>query len=169
MAALKILNKGRDTMKKLSVLLTISVLFAFAYINWEVAPVRAQEKQVANKVDTLKAGKEEGTIDKEFFKKIAAEKPVNVSIVDVRTPFEYNAGHFDGAIHLFINDLFDKGCDSTLARLPKEGYVVFVCASGARAAEMYFGLLDDCKYKGTERMFFLDANVAYTPNGPVVQ
>jgi len=169
MAALKILNKGRDTMKKLSVLLTISLLFAFGYVHWEVAPVRAQEKQVVNKVDTLKAGKEEGTIDKEFFKKMAAEKPANVSIVDVRTPFEYKAGHFDSAIHIFINDLFDKGCDSTLARLPKEGYVVFVCASGARAAEMYFGLLDDCKYNDVKRLFFLDANVAYTPNGPVVQ
>ena len=31
-------------MKKLSVLLTISVLFAFGYVHWEVAPVRAEEK-----------------------------------------------------------------------------------------------------------------------------
>ncbi len=156
-------------MKKPSVLLAISLLFAFGYVHWEVAPVRAQEKQVTNKVDTIKAGKEEGTIDKDFFKKIVAEKPSNVSIVDVRTPFEYQAGHFDGAILIHINDLFNKGCDSTLDRLPKEGYVVFVCASGARAAEMYFGILDDCKYKDVKRLFFLDANVAYTPNGPVVQ
>ena len=134
-------------MKKLSVLLTISVLFAFGCAHREVAPVKAEEKPVANKVDAIKAGKEEGTIDKEFFKKIVAEKPANVSIVDVRTPFEYNAGHFDGAKHVFINDLFNKGCDATLARLPKEGYVVFVCATGARAAEMYFGIKDDCKYK----------------------
>ena len=52
---------------------------------------------------------------------------------------------------------------------PKEGYVVFVCATGARAAEMYFGLMDDCKYKDSKRLFFLDADVAYTPKGPVVQ
>jgi len=156
-------------MKKLLILLTISVLFAFGYGHWEVAPVKAEEKLVVNKVDTIKAGKEEGTIDKEFFKKIVAEKPANVSIVDVRTPFEYKAGHFDGAIHIYINDLFDKGCDTTLARLPKEGYVVFVCATGARAGEMYFGILDDCKYKDTKRLFFLDADVAYTPNGAVVQ
>jgi 3-mercaptopyruvate sulfurtransferase SseA len=166
---LKISNKRRHTMKKLFVLLTISVLFAFGYVYWEVTPVRAEEKSVVNKVDTIKAGKEEGTIDKEFFKKIVAEKPANVSIVDVRTPFEYQAGHFDGAIHIYINDLFDKGCDTTLARLPKEGYVVFVCATGARAGEMYFGIQDDCKYKDSKRLFFLDADVAYTPNGAVVQ
>ncbi len=47
--------------------------------------------------------------------KIAAEKPSNVSLVDVRTPFEYKAGHFDGAKHVFISDLYDKGCDATLA------------------------------------------------------
>jgi len=156
-------------MKKLSVLLTISVLFAFGYVHWEVSPVKAEEKPMVNKVDTMKAGKEEGTIDKEFFKTMVAEKPTNVSIVDVRTPFEYQAGHFDGAIHIYINDLFNKGCDTTLARLPKEGYVVFVCATGARAGEMYFGIQDDCKYNDIKRLFFLDADVAYTPNGPVVQ
>ncbi len=156
-------------MKKLSVLLTISLLFAFGYVYWEVTPVRAEEKAGVNKVDTIKAGKEEGTIDKEFFKKIIAEKPSNVSIVDVRTPFEYQAGHFDGAIHIHINDLFNKGCDTTLDRLPKDGYVVFVCATGARAGEMYFGILDDCKYKDSKRFFFLDATVDYTPNGPVIR
>jgi len=156
-------------MKKMLVLLTILLLFAFGYAHRGVAPVKAEEKPVVNKVDAIKAGKEEGTIDKEFFKKIVAEKPANVSIVDVRTPFEYKAGHFDGAIHIYINDLFDKGCDTTLARLPKEGFVVFVCATGARAGEMYFGIQDDCKSNDVKRLFFLDANVAYTPNGAVVQ
>jgi hydroxyacylglutathione hydrolase len=156
-------------MKKLLILVSISALFAFGYVHVAAYPANAQEKQAANKVDAIKAGKEEGTIDKEFFKKIVAEKPANVSLVDVRTPFEYNAGHFDNAQHLFINDLFNKGCDDTLARLPKEGYVVFVCATGARAGEMYFGIQDDCKYKDMKRFFFLDANVNYTPKGPVVQ
>jgi rhodanese-related sulfurtransferase len=145
------------------------MLFAFGCAHREVASVKADVKPVINKVDAVKAGKEEGTIDKQFFKKIAAEKPANVSLVDVRTPFEYKAGHFDGAKHVFINDLYDKGCDATLAQLPKEGYVVFVCATGARAAEMYFGIKDECKYSNISNLFFLDAEVAYTPKGPVVQ
>ena len=141
-------------MKKLLAVLPVLVLFAFG---------------CAHNINTVKAGKEEGTIDKEIFKQIVAEKPANVAIVDVRTPFEYNAGHFDGAKNVFINDLFKKGCEPTLAQLPKEGYVVFVCATGARAGEMYFGIQDDCKYKEMKRLFFLDANVDYTPKGPVVR
>jgi len=46
--------------------------------------------------------------------------------------------------------------------------VVFVCATGARAGEMYFGIKDECIYKDTTRPFFLYANVNYTPKGPVV-
>jgi hydroxyacylglutathione hydrolase len=153
-------------MRNLSVLLlTVSLLFVFgaAYAEDTTAPLAA-----GNKVKAIKAGKEEGTIDKTFFKQIVSEKPSNVFLVDVRTPFEYSAGHFDGAKHVYINDLYEKGCDTTLAQLPKEGYVVFVCATGARAGEMYFGIKDECKYKDTDRLFFLDANVNYTPQGPVV-
>jgi hypothetical protein len=169
MAESKTLNKGRVTMKKRLALLTLLSLFAFGYIYMGVAPLQADEKPAAHKVDAIKAGKEEGTIDKEFFKKLVAEKPANVTLVDVRTPFEFQAGHFDGAVHIFINDLFNKGCDTTLARLPKEGFVVFVCATGARAGEMYFGIQDDCKYNDVKRLFFLDANVDYTPKGPVIK
>jgi hydroxyacylglutathione hydrolase len=154
-------------MKKQYVILTVSLLFAFGCAHREVVPTKAEAMPAVNKVASIKAGKEEGTIDKEFFKKIIAEKPANVSIVDVRTPFEYKAGHFDGAKYLFINDLYDKGCDTTLAQLP-EGYVVFVCATGARAGEMYFGIKDECK-ADTKRLFFLDAEVAYTPQGPVIK
>ncbi len=156
-------------MKKVSILLTIALLFAFGSAYGEDTAIKSSPTPAVNKVDSVKAGKEEGTIDKAFFKKIVAEKPGNVSIIDVRTPFEYNAGHFEGSKHVFINDLFDKGCDATLARLPKDGYVVFVCATGARAAEMYFGIKDDCKYKDADKLFFLDATVDYTPKGPVVR
>ena len=157
-------------MKKTLASLIISVLLGLGWVYWGVTAVNAEEKTTAKKVDEVKAGKEEGTVDKEFFKKIIVERPSNVSIVDVRTAFEYQAGHFEGSQHIFINDLFNKGCDATLARLPKEGYLVFVCATGARAGEMYFGIVDDCKYKDTnKRLFFLDANVEYKPAGPVIQ
>ena len=156
-------------MKKLTVLLTRLLLFVFGYAHGEDVSIKAEKKQAVPKVDSIKAGKEEGSIDEEFFKKIVAENPVNVVLVDVRTPFEYKAGHFDGAKHVFINDLYDKGCDATLAQLPKEEYVVFVCATGARAAEMYFGIKDECKKADIKKLFFLDAEVIYTPQGPVVK
>jgi hypothetical protein len=34
-----------------------------------VAPVKAEPRITVNKIDAIKAGKEDGTIDKEFFKK----------------------------------------------------------------------------------------------------
>ncbi len=157
-------------MKKLYVLLTLSLLLTFGCAQTKVVPAQAGAKPTANKVDSIKTGKEEGAIDKAFFKKVLAEKPSNVLIVDVRTPFEYKAGHFDGAKHVYINDLYDRGCDATLAQLPKEGYVVFVCATGARAGEMYSGILDDCKGKvDAKRLSFLDAEVAYTPAGAAIR
>jgi hydroxyacylglutathione hydrolase len=148
--------------KQLVLLLAISLLLVFGTAYAEDA------RPSGSKVSAIKAGKEEGTVDKAFFKQVVTEKPSNVFLVDVRTPFEYQAGHFDGAKHVYINDLYDKGCDATLAQLPPEGYVVFVCATGARAGEMYFGIKDECKYKGIDRLFFLDASVNYTPKGAVV-
>ena len=157
-------------MKKPYALLTASLMLVFGCAQTQVAPENAAGQPTANKVASIKAGKEQGSIDKEYFRKLLAEKPANVYIVDVRTPFEYKAGHFDGAKHVFINDLYDKGCDATLAQLPKEGYVVFVCATGARAGEMYSGMLDDCKGKvDAKRLYFLDAEVAYSPTGAVVR
>lgn len=121
-----------------------------------------------NAIAALKMGKDEGTIDKAFFNKIAAEKPANVSIVDVRTKFEFAAGNFPGSKHISINEIYSEGCPATIGKLPKEGYVVFVCATGARSGEMYFGLKDDCKMD-MKRFAFLDAEVAFGPKGPVVK
>jgi hydroxyacylglutathione hydrolase len=153
-------------MKRLSILLpAVLILSVLGSVFGQNAFAGAT---TGGKVATVVAGKEEGAIDKAFFRKIAAEKPSNVLFVDVRTKFEYDAGHFEGAKHIPINDIYDKGCDAALSQLPKDGYVVFVCATGARAGEMYFGIKDECKYKDVQRFFFLDANVNYTPQGPVV-
>lgn len=128
----------------------------------------AGAKSTANVVSALKMGKDEGAIDKEFFNKIVAEKPTNVALVDVRTDFEFRAGNFAGSTHVPINDIYSEGCPATIARLPKDGFVVFVCATGARAGEMYFGLKDDCK-TDMKRFAFLDAEVMFGPKGPVVK
>lgn len=117
-------------------------------------------------IDQVKAGKEEGEVDKQFFiTEIQAKKPANVQIIDVRTPFEFAAGHFEGAQHIYINDIYkEKGCESVLSRIPKDKYVIFVCATGARAGEMYFGLKEDCK-ADVSKMFYLNSNVGYAGPG----
>lgn len=125
-------------------------------------------QQSGSAVAGLQMGKEEGTVDKAFFKKAFAEKAANLAVVDVRTKFEFAAGNFPGSIHVPINDIYSEGCPATIARLPKDGYVVFVCATGARAGEMYFGLKDDCKMD-MKRFAFLDAEVMYGPKGVEVK
>lgn len=113
----------------------------------------------------------EGAIDKDFFvKEILTKKPSNVTIIDVRTDFEYNAGHFEGAKRIPVADIYAKGgCEKVIAQLPKEGYVVAVCATGARAGEMWAGLKDTCKYPVANKVYYLDNNVMYNPKGGTVK
>jgi hydroxyacylglutathione hydrolase len=125
-------------------------------------------QQAATAVADLQMGKDEGTVDKAFFRKVVAAKAPNVAVVDVRTKFEFAAGNFPGSIHVPINDIYSEGCPATIARLPQAGFVVFVCATGARAGEMYFGLKDDCKMD-MKRFAFLDAEVMYGPKGPEIK
>lgn len=133
-----------------------------------VTPAQVDAKPMANTVSALKMAKDEGVIDKAFFNMAVAEKAANVSLVDVRTNFEFAAGNFAGSKHVPINEIYSEGCPATIAKLPKEGFVVFVCATGARAGEMYFGLKDDCKMD-MKRFAFLDADVVFGPKGPVVK
>jgi hydroxyacylglutathione hydrolase len=133
-----------------------------------VASAQAQVKPAGTAVSALTMAKDEGVIDKSFFNKVVAEKAANVSLVDVRTNFEFAAGNFSGSKLVPINEIYSEGCPATIAKLPKEGFVVFVCATGARAGEMYFGLKDDCKMD-MKRFAYLDAEVAFGPKGPVVK
>jgi hydroxyacylglutathione hydrolase len=132
------------------------------------APAVAAEAAAPGAVVALKMAKDEGVIDKAFFNQAVASKAPNLTLVDVRTKFEFAAGNFAGSKHIPINDVYSDGCPSTIARLPKEGFVVFVCATGARAGEMYFGLRDDCKMD-MKRFAYLDAEVMYGPKGTVVK
>jgi hydroxyacylglutathione hydrolase len=133
-----------------------------------VTSAQTQVKPAANTVTALRLAKDEGVIDKAFFNQVVADKAANVALVDVRTDFEFAAGHFAGSKHLSINEIYSEGCPATIAKLPKQGFVVFVCATGARAGEMYFGLKDDCKID-MKRFAFLDAEVMFGPKGPVVK
>lgn len=108
----------------------------------------------------VKAGKDEGTVDKEFFKTLIDNRPGNILIVDVRNPQEFQNGHINGAINIPVDDIY-KDCSLVTSKLPGDKYVIFVCVSGGRAGEMYFGLKEDCKYPETDRLFFLDAHVSY--------
>ena len=118
------------------------------------------EKKVEPSAGVVKAGKDEGTVDKDFFKTLIDSRPDNIVVVDVRTPQEFQNGHMNGAINIPVDDMY-KDCNLITSKLPKDKYIVFVCATGGRSGEMYFGLKDDCKYPEMNRLFFLDAHVDY--------
>ena len=53
---------------------------------------------------------------------------VHITVVDVREPSEFAAGHLAGALNIPVGDLQRRG-----AEIPLEFPVVFVCRSGARS------------------------------------
>ena len=60
---------------------------------------------------------------------IAAKLQSGATVVDVRSQAEFQAGAYQGAIHIPLDQL-----SSRLARIPKDRPVVVYCASGARSA-----------------------------------
>jgi len=125
-------------------------------------------KAAAATDSAIKAGSDEGTVDKEFFKTLIDSRPDNIVIVDVRTPSEFQNGHVEGAINIPVDDMY-KDCGLVTSKLPKDKYVIFMCATGGRAGEMYFGLKDDCKYPNMDKLFFLDAHIDYSSGKCVVK
>lgn len=51
-----------------------------------------------------------------------------MTIIDVREPYEYQAGHVDGAANIPLGDI--QSVD-----LPKDEEIVVYCRSGARSAQ----------------------------------
>lgn len=104
---------------------------------------------------------EPGILITDFFKSNLldpAKRPADVTIVDVRNDDEVAGGKIPGSVHVSSKEV-SKGCDAFLAKMPKTGNVVFHCASGGRAGEVYFFLADDCKPADLGRYYFLDAGV----------
>lgn len=53
----------------------------------------------------------------------------DVALIDVREPHEYEAGHVPGSRLIPVNSIFSRQSE-----LPREGEIIFICATGARSA-----------------------------------
>lgn len=78
----------------------------------------------------------------------AALKTKAITVIDVRAPSEYAAGHFPGAINVSLDELPAK-----LDQIPKEKFVVVHCQTGVRGEMAYLFLKErgyDVKYLKAE-------------------
>lgn len=107
---------------------------------------------------TVQSGGVEGSMNVEQFKKIMAEKPESLMVIDVREADEFKAGHLKGAVNITVNEL-EKQAKGMKFDKP----VVFVCATGSRSGEAYYMLRD--LRKDVKDVYYLEATVKCAQDG----
>jgi adenylyltransferase/sulfurtransferase len=65
----------------------------------------------------------------------------DVVLIDVREPYEWSAGHIEGATHIPMNQVPQR-----LDEIPKDREVVMICRSGGRSAHVQEHLLQNAGY-----------------------
>jgi len=130
------------------------IVFSAGYPAWEKIAGSVTQKAATE----IKSGQEEGSIDIASFEKILSENPQEILLIDVRSPKEYEAGHFKTAINLTVNDLQKKA-----KTLPSDKPIVFVCNTGAQSGESFF-LMKDMRPE-LKNVYYLDAVCTYNNDG----
>lgn len=131
-------------------------VFAAGYPAWKAMADASSPAPQASTV--LKAGKEEGTIDHDLFKKIIAENPESIYIIDVRDKDEFDRGSLKTAINIPVDQLEHK-----LSSLPGDKPIVFICGTGARSGESYY-MLQDLKPE-LKNIYYLDGELTIKKDG----
>jgi rhodanese-related sulfurtransferase len=100
----------------------------------------------------VKKGLDIGSVDGDWFNEVYKNLPKGVTIVDVRRADEREAGFLPNSVHASIEE---NSTEEFLAKLPKEGYIIFHCAAGGRAMEAQA----KAKEGGFDNAVYLDAGV----------
>jgi rhodanese-related sulfurtransferase len=129
------------------------IVFAAGYPAWKKFAGTTSKSAV-----DVKAGGEEGSIDIKTFKKILAENPDTIQLIDVRDKDEYVAGHFKTAINIPTDDL-----EKNAKKLSGDKPIVFVCNSGAKSGEAFYMMMD--LRADLKKVFYLDAETKYKKDG----
>lgn len=104
-------------------------------------------------------------ISADEFKKLVAEK--QVTIVDVRSAADFEAGHIPGAINIYDEDFIFKAKES-VAKLPTTGRVVLHCSVGGRSGGAYYAILGESDYVNKNNLQYLDATITISADGSFV-
>ncbi len=105
----------------------------------------------------VKAGDVEGSIDIERFKKILAETPSSITLIDARDADEFAKGRFKTAINIPTEVL-----EAKIKDLPSDKPIVFVCSTGARSGEAYYMVKD---VRPELEVYYLEATIDYKKDG----
>jgi rhodanese-related sulfurtransferase len=131
-------------------------VFAAGYPAWKTMAATSSPAPSAS--TGLKVGKEEGTIDHDLFKKIVAQNPDSIYIIDVRDKDEFDRGSLKTAINIPVDQLENK-----LSSLPGDKPIVFICGTGARSGESYY-MLQDLKPE-LKNVYYLDGELTIKKDG----
>jgi rhodanese-related sulfurtransferase len=126
-------------------------VFSAGYPVWKEVAAAAAPVQV-------KAGKEEGSIDIETFKKIMAQNPDSIMLIDVRDKDEFDTGSLKTAVNIPVDEM-----ESKIKSLPLDKPVVFICGTGARSGECYY-MVQDVRPE-MKNVFYLDAEMTIHKDG----
>lgn len=122
----------------------------------------ARGQGAAGLAGLIEPGREKGSISIPSFKRLLAERPDAVHLIDVSSAREFAAGSLRGASNVPINRL-----EKQVGELPADKPIVFFCATGGRASEAY----DTTRLLRPElAVHFLGAQVQVGPDGvPVIR
>lgn len=131
-------------------------VFAEGYPAW-VAYAGSAATPVAA-TSTIKHGAEEGSIDHEEFRRIMAEAPESVYLVDVRDADEFAKGSLKTAVNIPVDNLEEK-----IKTLPADKPIVFICGTGARSGESYY-MVQDIRPE-LKNVFYVDGEMKIGKDG----
>ncbi|MEJ2154881.1 MAG: rhodanese-like domain-containing protein [Desulfobacteraceae bacterium] len=126
-------------------------VFSAGYPAWKTVLASSAPVQV-------KKGEEEGSIDIDTFKKIMAENPTDILLIDVRDKDEFQTGSLRTAINIPVDELEGK-----IKSLPTDRPVIFICGTGARSGESFY-MVQDLR-PGMKNVYYLDAEMTVYEDG----
>ena len=133
-------------------------VFAAGYPAWKAAYGESAASLAKANGAKLKAGKEEGSIDTETFKKVVKTNPESIYLIDVRDPDEFASGSFKTAVNMPVDTLEEK-----IKTLPSDKPIVFVCGTGARSGESYY-MVQDIRPE-MKNVFYLEGELTFNKDG----
>ena len=131
-------------------------VFAEGYPAW--IAYAGKSTTTAAAATAIKAGTEEGSIDHGEFKRLVAESPDAIYIVDVRDADEFKKGSLKTAVNIPIDDLEDK-----IKALPADKPIVFICGTGARSGEAFY-MVQDVRPE-LKTVFYVDGEMTLNKDG----